>query len=493
MDTESKSAGNAPEIMFSAAPVRQPLSEAPAFFILLPLALSLFLCGVMPPPAAALSALFSSAAVLFFCTREIKKGFFPVFAAVMLASAALCALSLHRVCAVPDLPGSVEGQGRVLSVQRRRYDSALLISSGGRRYLCRVKGKDVPREGGTVYMRGAVFALGSRGKGSQKSARYWRAKGAEGEAVLFEIREISPPKGIPRWRMLIAEYADERLMPLSAAYITAFTAGIRDPLVYEPHKRAGTAHLFAVSGLHVWTAAALILFFLPRRGLLRFAAVSAAVWFYVFIAGLPPGGIRAALMLQMILLSEAAGRPRSAFNNVSAALLLMLLYDPMCFYDTGWRLSAAGALFVSASAPLFGRSRLSFICIPVLLWFVTAPVAASVFGEVPLAGLVLNIAAVPAFAVIFPLVLLLSLPPLLALPGSAVAASASEAILTVFQEAIERGAELFSGALIFDSALFMLSVFIFSAVCALRCGAGLKRSAAAALIFMFFMTYSAAM
>ena len=119
--------------------------------------------------------------------------------------------------------------------------------------------------------------------------------------------------------------------------------------------------------------------------------------------------------------------------------------------------------------------------------------AASVFGEVPLAGLVLNIAAVPAFAVIFPLVLLLSLPPLLALPGSAVAASASEAILTVFQEAIERGAELFSGALIFDSALFMLSVFIFSAACALRCGAGLKRSAAAALIFMFFMTYSAAM
>ncbi len=479
--------------MFSAAPARQPLSEAPAFFILLPISLSLFLCGTVPSSAAALTALFSSAALLFFCTREIKKGFFPLFAAVMLASALLCALSLQRVCARPLLPGSVEGPGRVLSVLRRRYDSALLVSSGGRKYFCRVKGKSVPREGSTVYLRGAVFPLGRRGKAPHSFVRYWRAKGAEGEAVLFEIREISPPKGLPRWRRLIADYAEDRLLPLSAAYLTAFAAGIRDPLVYEPHKRAGTAHLFAVSGLHVWTAAALILFFLPLSGLLRFAVVSAAVWLYVFLAALPPGGVRAALMLQMILLSEAAGRPRSAFNNVSAALLLMLLYEPVNFYDTGWRLSAAGALFVSAAAPLFGRSFLSFICIPVLLWFVTAPIAASVFGEVPLAGLVLNIAAVPAFAVIFPLVLLLALPPLFALPGSAAAAAASEAVLALFQGAVERGAELFPGALAFDRALFMLAVFLFSAACALRCGAGLKRSAAAALIFMFFMTYSAAM
>lgn len=493
MATENKTAENAAGVIFSAVPVRQPLSEAPAFFILLPLLLAICFSGLMPAPAAVISALFSTAGAVFFCTREIRKGFLPVFFAVMLAASALCSMSLFRVCNEAELPKCVEGRGRVISVLRRRYDSALLIAADGRKYFCYVKGNNIPREGSTVYVRGAVFAPGLRGKGAHLAARYWRARGAIGECALFDIKEISPPKGVPRWRMRVAEYAEERLLPLSAAYLTAFVTGIRDPLVYEPHKRAGTAHLFAVSGLHIWTAAALILFLLPRRGFLRFAAVSAAVWLYVLISGLSQGGVRAALMLEMILLSEAAGRPYSAFNSVSAALLFMLLYNPMSFYDIGWRLSAAGALFVSASAPLFGRSALSFLCIPVALWFVTAPLVASAFGEVPLAGLILNIAAVPAFAVIYPLILLLSLPPLFVLPGAAVAANASEAILVFFQWLIEYGTALFPGALAYDRAFFMLAVFIFSAACALRCGAGLKRAAATAVFFMFFMSNSAAM
>ena len=51
-----------------------------------------------------------------------------------------------------------------------------------------------------------------------------------------------------------------------------------------------------------------------------------------------------------------------------------------------------------------------------MVWFVTAPLLAAMFGEVPLAGLLMNAAAIPLFALLFPLLILFSLPALLGLP-----------------------------------------------------------------------------
>lgn len=495
METEGESAENIQSTAFSASPPRSPLSEAPAFFILLSLVLSIYLDEFFAAPAAAAAGLLISAAALMLCTREARRGFFPVFLTVMLISSLACGYSLYLMNRKAVLPGSVETRGSVLSVRRRRYDSALLIGTSYGRFAGYLRGNYLPREGSGVYLRGALFDFKRvKKKGGFDEERYWRSRGAVKKIVLFEIREISPPKRIARWRAALAELIDERLAPLTSAYMAAFTVGRRDDAAIEGlHKRAGTSHLLAVSGLHVWIIAGLILSLLPLRGMLRFAAASASIWLYLLVSGLPVGGVRSALMIQIMLLSAVVGRPSSAFNNVSAASALLLLANPWSFYALGWRLSVAGALFVSASVPLFRSSLCRAVCVPVLLWFVTAPFIASAFGEAPLAGLALNAALVPAFGVIFPLVLILSIPPLFELPGAWIASAASESILEALQNFIDAGASLFSGAALFNPALFSASVVIFSAACALRCGSGLQRALLLSVFFLLFMLYSAAM
>ena len=74
------------------------------------------------------------------------------------------------------------------------------------------------------------------------------------------------------------------------------------------------------------------------------------------------------------------------------------------------------ALFITAFAKVYKPSLSSALYGSLMVWFVTAPLLAAVFGEVPLAGLLMNAAAIPLFALLFPLLVLFSLPALLGLP-----------------------------------------------------------------------------
>ena len=256
--------------------------------------------------------------------------------------------------------------------------------------------------------------------------------------------------------------------------MSALTTGRRSAAIEEPHERAGTIHLLSVSGFHVGVLAGL-LFFLKRGGAARTAAVSALLWLYVAFAGFPPGGVRAAAMAQICIAAEALGRPHSSFNNVSAAACLMLLYNPWSFFDVGWRLSVLAALFITAGVRLVGRGFAGAAALSVLVWFVSAPVVAEVFSSVPVAGLTANLAAVPYFAVVFPLIFALSLPPLLGLPLAPLFAGTSELILRFSQNALERLASLTPAQIGYSTPLFVLAAAIFCAAAALRCGAPLRR------------------
>ena len=122
----------------------------------------------------------------------------------------------------------------------------------------------------------------------------------------------------------------------------ALTVGVRDKELTALHRSAGTVHLLAVSGFHVGIIVSFFSLFF-RRGKLKLLPLSLLMWFYIVLAGLPPGGIRAALMVQIYLLGLWAGKPSSSFNSVSTAGIILLLFNPWTFYDVGWRLSMLAA------------------------------------------------------------------------------------------------------------------------------------------------------
>ena len=163
------------------------------------------------------------------------------------------------------------------------------------------------------------------------------------------------------------EAASERirrlhLPPDAEAVALAMAAGDQTELTPErraPYARTGTAHVLAVSGLHVGMVFLYVnlllgaLALLHRGHLLRNAAAIAVIWLFAAAAGLSPGTIRAAVMFTALQLALATTSRYAGVNILSAAAFGMLLWRPSYLFHVGFQLS-----FLSVAAILLWGIRL---------------------------------------------------------------------------------------------------------------------------------------
>ena len=203
----------------------------------------------------------------------------------------------------------------------------------------------------------------------------------------------------------------------------------------EAFVRTGTAHLLAISGLHIGMVA-LWLFGAARlvfdRVLVRvyrplvaaghgrkiaqlFALLGATS--YVLTAGCPVSARRALLMLVSIVIAVWLDRPASAGNALLLAALAIVWLDPSSLFDTSLHLSVAAV----ASLLLLARVSRRISCLVRRWWggllllvassavaaVATAPVCLWSFGRASIAGLWVN-------PIVVPLLGSMTLPPLLA-------------------------------------------------------------------------------
>lgn len=131
--------------------------------------------------------------------------------------------------------------------------------------------------------------------------------------------------------------------------------GLTDETTYR-FRRAGTAHLLCVSGLHVSVIAAAVYGLFRRVKRLRFLSLfpaMAAVLLYMGLTGFHYAVLRAGLMQLLFLLGLALGREPDGRNSLGFALTAILLFDPAAVYDAGFWLSAcatAGLLILYPAA-----------------------------------------------------------------------------------------------------------------------------------------------
>jgi competence protein ComEC len=141
---------------------------------------------------------------------------------------------------------------------------------------------------------------------------------------------------------------------------------------WQQLRQTGTNHLMAISGLHIGLVAGLA-FLLGRRlwrvsggGMLWLPAPKAgailalmAAGMYASLAGFSLPTQRALIMVAVVMLALLTSRPVTPSRTLAAALLLVLLFDPLAVLGSGFWLSftAVTIIFYGLSGRLGRLSR----------------------------------------------------------------------------------------------------------------------------------------
>jgi competence protein ComEC len=200
-------------------------------------------------------------------------------------------------------------------------------------------------------------------------------------------------------------------------FVKSMILGERDYLseeLYDAFRRTGTAHVLAVSGLHVALLAYAVNLCLQRlkvtpagRWVAMLLLVSIIV-LYSFVTGNAPSIKRAAIMSAMMIGGGTLGRKSWPVNSLAASDLVILLLDPFDLFNPGFVMTNGAVLgILTLYQPLAGLvpdGKKAFQHVLHLSWEAFAvslsamigvsPVIAWYFGTFSVAGIVANLPVV---------------------------------------------------------------------------------------------------
>lgn len=177
----------------------------------------------------------------------------------------------------------------------------------------------------------------------------------------------------------------------------------------------GTAHLLALSGMHLGIIAEFLIFFImfaKYSGKYRWGYAMAIIglWSYVLITGAANSSLRAAIMISLAYLGIILERKNSSKNALWSACLIILILDPKALLDAGFQLSfvCVGSLLYIAPRLNPMRHRLHPIlyrgCEMLLATIVATAASFSItshyFGQIPLQFLSTNVLLLPLFPIV---------------------------------------------------------------------------------------------
>ncbi len=124
---------------------------------------------------------------------------------------------------------------------------------------------------------------------------------------------------------------------------------------------SGTLHVLSVSGLHTGILYGVLFFLLgvidkhKKYKLLQLIIITLVLWFFVLITGFSPPVLRAVIMLNLIGLGRSYYSYSSshAVNILAVSAFVILIFDPLLIYDTGFLLSYSAVLGILCFEPVF--------------------------------------------------------------------------------------------------------------------------------------------
>jgi len=288
------------------------------------------------------------------------------------------------------------------------------------------------------------------------------------EDVTILETQLTPGYYLARARRAIGARIDG-LFPLSAPIVRALVLGDRSLIseeLRESLNATGTAHLIAISGLHVSVLAMLLTLGLRRFTSRRRAAliVLPPLMVYGALIGFTPSFVRALTMFAVLGVAHAAGLPSDPVTRLAAALLGFVLFKPLAIADGGFvlsfsatagiillmpplsalfrldRLSAPGFNGAPGRRALRGTARyiLELLCASLAAQLGTLPAVVACFGAQSVVSLPFNLVCVPLCMLGY----LLSLAALIVWPLAAPLAFMADALLSALARVARLSAAL---------------------------------------------------
>ena len=207
-------------------------------------------------------------------------------------------------------------------------------------------------------------------------ARFQRADTVRGEAVTYyearglylrgsvtgtltTLRPVTPP--VTTWPAYISHALKQSVAAIFpddvTGLMTALLTGDKDLLSdgdYAALRRAGAAHIVAVSGLHLSFFAEFLSLFFRRHSKSGAALTILLVFLFAAVTGFTPSVMRAAFMVSMTLLAPLTGREEDRPTTLSAILFALLLQNPYASLSVSLQLSFASVAGIHlVSGPLY--------------------------------------------------------------------------------------------------------------------------------------------
>ncbi|WP_243726239.1 ComEC/Rec2 family competence protein [Actinomadura rubrisoli] len=226
---------------------------------------------------------------------------------------------------------------------------------------------------------------------------------------------LGPPSAIQRAAERVRERlraAVGRLPPDQRGVLPGMVVGDTsrlDPALAEDFRTAGLTHLLVVSGANLAIVIGAVLGLCRIAGLGRRRApplAVLAVFGFIVIARPDPSVLRAAVMGLIGLLALLTGRQRQGLPALGAAVLLLVLIDPVLARSYGFVLSVLATAGLLVLAPPW-RERLArrvpgpladALAVAAAAEVAVAPVLVMLSGEVGVISVFANLLAAPAVA-----------------------------------------------------------------------------------------------
>lgn len=241
-----------------------------------------------------------------------------------------------------------------------------------------------------------------------------------GKGYVLYVKKNNPPFlaekkfDIRKFPYLVSERLSEmfknNFSPSVSAFINSIFLGKRSALPTNIERifiDGGSAHILAISGLHVGIISWIILMVLKIIGLKkrrRYITAAGLILFYAFICGLKTPVVRAAIMFFCFILSYILKRKFLVFNSLALAGLINLLFRPFDLFGVSFQFSfiavfsiLIGFRYIYTSgnfAGLLGKIKGLFLA-SLFVNIGLLPLISYYFGRIYIINLISNILLIP--------------------------------------------------------------------------------------------------